>query len=752
MRYHKGIWKHRKTFFKKGHVAFEKEAQAKNLTVDYEETEIPSWKSRLTRRRFQQVTKKGPGGLLTNPDAEGNPGSSKLLRPTPDADTSISESYLKKDNKNRGEMRLVNISMHTEMWNKCIEEHSKVHCECRVPSFEVYQEIKKGLCWRQSLKCTKCGYISKLHKLYEEIEESRRGAKIAAPNVALQVALQDSTCGNAKARLILAGTNTPPPSRSGMQNLANKVGTITAMMTSDDLAKRREDLKEINSLRGLSKNSPINIGMDVRYNSNTIAGRCKMGQNASQAIGTAIEHQTDQKQIVAYDIRNQLCSKGKYLQKAGLDVTCPGGHPGCTANTSVTEPLSEYKIGEEIGNLFANQGILIRHVTTDGDARSADGVASAQGKVNPNSEVIRQADTTHLGQGLFKAIQRITFSKNMFPGINAAQRADQKKCFGLDIKERCEIIYNELQEFYFADAEKLKKIEKESQKAVELILDCYSGNCTHCRRGFTACGGGKLKCWWETSNYNWKGWGIRKFNMSPSDRAQVKAVLEMKFGSHSIHLQKLNSNTNKNEAINRGISASLPKNVNFSRNVGGRSASSIHRLNYGPGDSLLLKLETAGCPVTRGGCVAKAIRGLQKQSEYAREYKRRRDVRRRKSINKAKAICEHFRAKHERKKAGKKMGYRKHQLDPKPTLRKRAPPRKKKSTVLEKKNASDTEVAPSCSLVSDKPADLKTADLDHNYCEPRCSNDSTMIENSVNDQGITNFTIEPMCDHNYCKL
>ena len=69
-------------------------------------------------------------------------------------------------------------------------------------------------------------------------------------------------------------------------------------------------------------------------------------------------------------------------------------------------------------------------------------------------------------------------------------------------------------------------------------------------------------------------------------------------------------NTNRNEGLNRALSASLPKNVNFSRNVKGRACAAIDRLNYGAGDSLLRKLETSEAPISKGGRVAKAVRQM----------------------------------------------------------------------------------------------------------------------------------------------
>lgn len=628
------------------------------------------WTRRLTKQEYDRVVTTRADGLLQTLDADNNPSGAHVLRPKKTEEPSLSESYLEEGTQNNGEMRMVNKAKYTDMWNEAILEHSEQSKECRVPQFEIDRELKKGICWKQGLRCFKCDFRSKLYKLYDEIPRTGPGAKTAAPNAGLQVGLMESMCGNSKARVIFSATNTPPPTKSSMNEMSVKVGAITATMVSDDLKMRREQCKEINTMRGLSEQSPVNIGIDVRYNSNTITGRHKMGQNASQAIGIAIEHQTDEQQIVALDVRNQLCSKGKRLKMSGGDVTCPGGHPGCSANTMENEPLSEYTIGEEIGNMFARQGVPVRHVTTDGDGRSAEGVAVAMKNVYPESEVIRQADTTHLGQTQFRHVTRGKWTKNMFPGATADIRKKQLKNFGLDLKSRCHAVYNDLYRHFDGD---LKKIGARLPETVEAILDCYAGNCTNCKQKFTACNGGKVNSWWAKS-INLRPSGIEKLNITANDRKQLKSTIEIKLSEESIELLKLNKNTNKNEAVNRGISASLPKNVNFSRNALGRASAAVDRLNYGTGDSILRKLEAVGSPISKGGYVARAVRGFQNECKYNRAYRKQTDVRTRNMMHRAQAIREHYRA-HRARLAGKKnkvqrkLLYRKGQLDPKPIIR-----------------------------------------------------------------------------------
>ena len=172
----------------------------------------------------------------------------------------------------------------------------------------MHTEVKVDLCWKQNLRCVKCGYTSKMFKLYHEVSTEKAGERSAAPNVGLQVGLQESTTGIAKGRVIIANLDVPPPYRSSMQRTANKVGNATATMTLADLAKKRDHMKTINTLRGLPEDAPVTISMDSRYNSARITGSYHTGQNASQAIGVVVEQQSRCQDIVALHIQNKLCS------------------------------------------------------------------------------------------------------------------------------------------------------------------------------------------------------------------------------------------------------------------------------------------------------------------------------------------------------------------------------------------------------------------------------------------------------------
>lgn len=95
-------------------------------------------------------------------------------------------------------------------------------------------------------------------------------------------------------------------------------------------------------------------------------------------------------------------------------MDCPGGHAECTANLSPAAPFSEYEMGKDIGTQLGLQDVLVRYVTTDGDAQGAKGVEDAMRALHPLWKVERLADPVHLGQSQFRASNQAVYSDEMF--------------------------------------------------------------------------------------------------------------------------------------------------------------------------------------------------------------------------------------------------------------------------------------------------------------------------------------------------
>ena len=139
---------------------------------------LARWIPRLTQAELARVTKVTPASLIEIPDAEGHSGEAKMLRPrrADHNDDDLTSTYLREDTSE--EMRLDDKGQMERMYNECIEQHSVTERgECVTPRLTVAREIKVGLCWQCCLRCMKCGYTSKMYKLYHEVETGKRGRK-----------------------------------------------------------------------------------------------------------------------------------------------------------------------------------------------------------------------------------------------------------------------------------------------------------------------------------------------------------------------------------------------------------------------------------------------------------------------------------------------------------------------------------------------------------------------------------------------
>jgi hypothetical protein len=481
--------------------------------------------NRMDASQFSLVTTRAADqSTLTAPDCDGRPGNVRLLRPRPQPANLKHRESTSTNDLVKG-TRMIDNEQMMKMWNDSMQLHSSQSEDCGVPKLIIAHDKKWGLGWKYTLKCVKCDFRSPEYKLYKEVKTTKPGPNPAAINLTFQAGLQDSPVGNTRARLILASANIPPPSRSSMQRTANSVGTATQQLNDKDMTEKLNLVRNISSARGVSDPSEINISTDARYNSGQITSRKKPGQNASQAIGIACETMTDKKFIVGASVQNKLCWTGAWLKGKGMEVNCPGGHAECTANLGVVEPFSEYELGKDIGGQLARQEMLIKHVTTDGDGRSAAGVAQAMKVLDPLWKVERLADPTHVGQSQFRASQRANFSDAMFPGKTRAERAKGHRVFSQDIKARCSLIMQTLMKDHCGDIDKIKVA---LPKAFDATVRCYDGDCSMCRRHSVVCSGGDSKNWWTRSMFLGAN-RITNLNMNNSDKVLVGEILKMKF-------------------------------------------------------------------------------------------------------------------------------------------------------------------------------------------------------------------------------
>ena len=211
----------------------------------------------------------------------------------------------------------------------------------------------------------------------------------------------------------------------------------------------------------------------------------------------------------------------------------------------------------------------------------------------------------------------------------------------------------------------LLTITSKMPRIIQTTIDCYAGSCKNCHRHAVVCQGGLQNNWWHKSQHL-KASGVTRLNMTDADRLTLQGLTEMRLGNAALQMTRHRLTTDKNESINRSFSASLPKNVNFSRNAQGRVCSVTDRINYVAGISMLRKLGNVQCPTTKGGRVARAVKRIQHDVVYQRAYSKWPSVqlhRRRTNLNR---MRDYFETKRNCRQVDIS---RKGRLDPKPATR-----------------------------------------------------------------------------------
>lgn len=505
----------------------------------------------------------------------------------------------KSENKGKlcGEMRLLHLNKNINMWNEAISDHfcSSKQCPKRQsPEFEVYSEQKRGICVLQSLKCKYCTFVSKTHKLFEEVErkEGERGQLSAVPNVNFAAETLNSAIGPTAAQNFLSALDIPVIAYGNFRKVFSKVAEKVEKLASDDMKEK---------LVSVSQNSggEIDISMDTRYNSSGIRNSRRTGlSTTTQCTTTAIERNSGY--IVAASTQNKCCAKGSLLRAKGESVYCPNGHQGqCSASLNRLDYLSERLGGEEIGKTISATGIRVRYATTDGDSKLFHGVESAMKEAFPTKTTTRLADRVHYSQAQLKRSKKnLKFSKSLFPGVVLSkQHQEHSDALFTDIKNRSSLALKFISKKYRANTSQMKKA---MPKVVDCIVRCYNGDCSLCSE-FSAgtCQGLSNKNWFFRS-HSLAGPKITSLHATSDDLKTIRSTLLLTLDDKSIELTKGLTHTQLNECANRVISASNPKNVTYSKCVKGKIGASILRWDNGPGTAMNKTSKALGLPTSRG--------------------------------------------------------------------------------------------------------------------------------------------------------
>ena len=606
----KGLRKKKRTYFKPGH---------------------SHWRTEPKDSQEEVRTRIDDTPVLDSVEKDTEIGASRLLRP---------QDLRQPESEITNRMRLVHFEKTIEMFMWAFNQHQ--HVSCKDFDIQIGQEKRKGVVVAIGLKCSNCNFRTPLFKLYDEVwQPGKRGPKPAVLNVAYQAALTHTAIGQPKGRVLLNSLDIPVPSETSMNRLAAQVSDILAELADRGMQEKSESVK--------TKENTIHFSADARYNTSRIGSDRRTGLPlTSQSHTVAIENESGLNYVVAEATQNKICRKGTALRLKGEDVQCPG-HIGCTANVNRFDSLTERAAGQSIARNLAKSNITISHVTTDGDGKFHLGVQDVT-----DTPVKRLADTTHLAQTQLNRAKSSEWSDKLFPGVKKkGLRTLCAKNLANDIKNRSVAVLKLLHKKHRGN---IKEIKKEARKVVPAIIVCYQGDCQHCKTLTTACGGGDSGHNWITNSSLLQEHNIQCLQTTSHDVQLMTNILCLVLGEEALEKTQFLSNTQQNEAFNRSISVSLPKNTKFFRVLRGRFATVRDVWNFGPGEATARQWKALKLPISPAQ--GTFLERQQQKSRWKKAYRRAESTKT--QLRKRCTYMRQAKQKHQPKAA---FEYRKHQLD-----------------------------------------------------------------------------------------
>ena len=512
--------------------------------------------------------------------------------------------------------RYVNIKLNAIMWNTVFREHSDLfpHCDGFL-EWDMSKEERWGMGNSEYAICTKCKYQSDRFRLYDELDTGKRGRKAAKVNVTLSATLSQTPISTTSFRKIILGTNAPAPSTKGLQKRTNQVLPQIININKKDMKMRREQLVEINKLRGRENPHAVSLQGDAAYNNPLYSGIGRTPfQPATQVVYAVAENETEDKSILAVIAKNKLCSTHPVNVRTGKNDQCTAE---CSSNITFMKSIGdEYSWAKEALTDLKADGIEAKHFTTDPDSSAFKAAEDLYHENITQTEPVHFIDTRHLSQNHRKNIKNNQQILKMMPGKTKAEKNKLLNNFAVDLAARCEAEFSKSMEKYGGN---FQKVKNKMSYVCDAIPLCYMGKHERCRRHSFVCQGGK-KFWLANRSFLNSTFKIEK---TLNNARVIRNCVSYRLGPKAVEKTKLNLNTQKVEGFNRSLRRSLPKNVTFTKNFEGRVHAAVHSVNLGAGESLLLICEQLGAPLTAGSSVEHALKQIQKTDRMQKDYKKK---------------------------------------------------------------------------------------------------------------------------------
>lgn len=500
-----------------------------------------------------------------------------------------------------------------KMWNDAICEHSELFPECKKPIFKQKKTDKRLISITACLYCTNCKFTSNTHKLFREQDKPGPGRKPSTLNLATAAALIKSPISGTVFREVSMTMGIDPGSYNGLQQNINKVNDIVVEVGEENRSKYCDILR--------SAGKPIRASADARYSSPQSSASGPF-EGASQSTFNLTEETTGK--VIGLHNQNKLCTQATRLRHKGQEVVCPNHEGRCTATLLPSDSIgNEGRSFRKVAADLKNEGIDISHFTSDGDAA----MKKALHETFPLAVWLR--DSHHFQDAHCNYLRKITFSDTMFKEKTKEWRVHAQKWFSIDLATRCSseitAAVNKVTEKTKDDSEIQKQINSMLIETPTAIIKCYQNDCSMCARHSLACSGADDGRRWQADNMTEST--RRNLKMTRDDETKLHHGILVRLGPDAVEKTFLNTNSQRNEAVNRIASKTIPKTHTFSRNLAGRANAAVTIHNEGPGHTTVLCLDKIGHEISED--VKKKLNEHDKKIQLRAEYRKRPDVKER---------------------------------------------------------------------------------------------------------------------------
>ena len=148
--------------------------------------------------------------------------------------------------------------------------------------------------------------------------------------------------------------------------------------------------------------------------------------------------------------------------------------------------------------------------------------------------------------------------------------------FASDLSTGCSAEHHAAMNFYGGD---VARVTKKMPLVRSNLIQCYSGVHTLCRNHSFVCERKNANNWISNSSYLKSNLRIGK--LTNDDLIKLKECINYTLGHGMLGKTKYLLSTQKCEAVNKAISATVLRNLTFSRNQDGWTDAAIHAVNSG---------------------------------------------------------------------------------------------------------------------------------------------------------------------------